>query len=243
MKIQTFDYSVDLLQSILWQYDKATHLNSLIDSKQSWYTLNQTGFWTDWYNNVFNLLTANTFGLVVWSIILNLPLFLLNEVESPDKPIWGFNKYVSPGVLENTYKNFGRKGAGLSLGGNFSIRGKVITLTEEEQRFLLRLRYFQLSNRCDVTDVNIFLDYLVNTSNIGYSGKVYMLDNLDMTITYNFTTSDFPPNLFKSIDTFDVFPRPAGVDITYTQNGAEQVMVTQSNVVMISEGGQIMVTQ
>jgi hypothetical protein len=243
MKIQTFDYSVNLLDSILWQYDEATHLVSLVTQKQNWVTFNQTQFWTDWYNNIFNLLTANTFGLVVWSLILNLPLFILNEVEDPGKPIWGFNAYIPRPTLENSYKNFGRKGIGLSLGGNFSVRGKIITLTTEEQRFLLRLRYYQLSNRCDVTDVNIFLDYLIRTSNIGYVGTIYMLDNLDMTITYNFTGDNFPVNLLKAIQDFDVFPRPAGVDITYTIDGTEQVMVTESGVVMISEGGEIMVTQ
>lgn len=278
MKVQTFDYSVDLLQGVIWQYDEATHLLSLINQKQIWYNTNQTKFWTDWYNNVFNLLTANTFGLSVWSYILNVPLYLLNEVESSSKPIWGFNSILLSGTLiagmntvtglsstaqmfigmtvwdnninipfgttvasivsgteitlsnnavnsitevitfflGNSYLNFGEYPRVGNQGSNFSIRGKVITLTEEEQRFVLRLRYFQLSNRIDVTDVNKFLNYLIMTSNIGWPGTIYMLDNLNMTITYHFTAPNFPPNLLMVLETFDVLPRPAGVEIIYS---------------------------
>lgn len=217
MNIQEFDYSVNLLQSIIWQYDKASNLISLVTQKQNWYNTNQTQFWTNWYNNVFNLQTANSFGLSVWSYILNLPLFFLSSPEPLDKPLWGFNKIVgSWPTLENTYLNFGLLPASTTKGGNFSTRGVVITLTEEEQRFALRLRYYQLSNRGDVTDVNKFLNYLIMTSTIGWSGTIYMLDNLNMTITYHFTASSFPPNLFLVLQQFDLLPRPAGVQIIYS---------------------------
>lgn len=209
MKIQEFDYSVDLLQAIIWQYEEATALVSLIQSKQTWFNVNQTTFWDSWYTNVFNLMTANAFGLVVWSIILNLPLFLLVQPEDPAKPNWGFNAYdpTFP-TLENSYLNFEN--------GNFSTRGSIISLSVEEQRFLLRLRYFQLITRCDVTDINVFLNMLCATSNIGYSGSIYIIDNLDMTIDYTFTATGFPVSLLSIIEQLDVLPRPAGVAISYT---------------------------
>jgi hypothetical protein len=215
MKIQEFDYSVDLTQSILWQYNEATNLLSIINQKQAWYTVNQTQFWQNWYTNVFNLLTANLFGIIVWSIILNVPLYVLNSVEPSDAPIWGFNSIVgSWPTLANSYLNFGHS--------NFSTKGQVIPLTLEEQRFLLRLRYFQLTTRGDVTDINKFLNYLITTSNIGYTGNLYMLDGLNMTITYVFTTGDFPVNLLKIIKILDIFPRPAGVGIRYYINYGAQ---------------------
>jgi len=208
MRIQTFNYSVNLLQAIIWQYDRATHLLSLINQKQAWYNANQTQFWTDWYNNVFNLQTANNFGLSVWSYILNIPLFFLEEMESPSKPIWGFNAYTTPPALENGNLNFENS--------NFSIRGSVQSLTTEQQRFLLKLKYFQLSNRIDVTDVNEFLNYLINTSDIGWSGNIWMLDNLDMTITYQFTAPLFPSTLLSVMQQLDVLPRPTGVEVIYS---------------------------
>lgn len=211
MRIQEFDYSVNLLESILWQYDEATHLLSLINQKQSWYTANQTQFWTNWYNNVFNLLTANAFGIAVWSYILNVPLYTTHEPEPDDKPLWGFNAIVgSWPTLLNTYLNFGNS--------NFSTRGQIVSLTVEEQRFLLRLRYFQLTTRGDITDINSFLHYLIHSSNIGYSGELYALDGLNMTMTYVFTTTDFPSQLLSIIQQLDIFPRPAGVGLKYHIN-------------------------
>ena len=84
--IQEFDYSVDLLKAILWQYNESPNLLSLVTQKQEWYTQNQSEFWSDWYTNVFNLQTANLFGLAVWSIILNVPLYVPYVPEPDDKP-------------------------------------------------------------------------------------------------------------------------------------------------------------
>ena len=204
-KIQQFNYSVNLLQSILWQYDESTNLVSLINQKQDWYNTNQTEFWSSWYTNVFNLQTANLFGLAVWSIILNIPIFVPFEPEPEDKPLWGFNAYTTPPALENTYLNYGF--------GNFSSQGQDIELTEEQQRFLLRLRYFKLVTRADIIDINNFLNYLVSTSSIGFTGQIYALDGLNMTLKYIITNSTFPINLLAAIVRLDVFPRPAGVGI------------------------------
>lgn len=279
--IQDFDYSIDFSLPILWQYAEATNLLNLIAAKQVWYNTNFTQFWTNWYKNVFNLLTANSFGLSVWSYILNLPLYSAVAPEPLSAPIWGFNKYSSPfnltgtvvsgdstitglpsltgislgakvsdgavnipantivtgfigttGVtinnaatgsatesitftsFENHYLNFGNS--------NFSSLGSVLYLTLEEQRFILRLRYFQLSTRGDITDINKFLNYLITTSNIGYTGTIYALDDLDMTMTYVFTADDMSPNLRQVLIDLDLLPRPAGVGLKYyTSTGAE----------------------
>lgn len=214
MRIQAFDYSVNLLQSVLWQYNEATNLLSLINQKQAWYYLNQTTFWENWFDDVFSLDTANSFGLAVWSYILNVPLYLQAEPEPADTPVWGFNNNSAYPILENTYLNFGN--------ANFSSRDNTIYLTEEEQRFLLRLRYFQLITRGDVTDINSFLNYLINTSDIGYTGTLYVLDGLNMTITYVFTGTNFPPNLLQAILLLDTLPRPAGVGLKIHVNYGKQ---------------------
>jgi len=107
-------------------------------------------------------------------------------------------------------------------GGNFSTKGTIITLTEEEQRFLLRLRYFQLTTRGDITDINTFLNYLINTSNIGYTGTLYVLDGLNMSITYVLTGVNFPSYLLQAILTLDIFPRPAGVGLKVHINYGKQ---------------------
>jgi len=189
----------------LWQYDQSPNIISNLTQKQEWYTENQTQFWESWFNDVFNLQTANVFGLSVWSIILNVPLFIPYEPESDDKPIWGFNNNDDYPTLQNTYTNF--------FGGNFSSRGDVITLTLEEQRFLLRLRYYQLITRGEVGDINTFLNYLVITSDIGFTGKMYALDGLNMTMRYVITNDTFPLDLLDILVRLDILPRPAAVGI------------------------------
>lgn len=210
MQIQDIDYSADILGGILWQYSQATNLLSLINQKQEWYLINQSLFWSNWYATVFNLSSVNLslFGTAVWSIILNVPLLVPIHPESPDKPNWGFNAFdPSFPDYENSYTNFSY--------GNFSTHNQNghIDLTLAQQQFLLRLRYFQLTTRGDVIDINNFLNYLCTTSDIGFTGSLYALDGLNMTMTYVFTDLSFPAGLWQAIyyGGLDILPRPATV--------------------------------
>lgn len=231
MNTQQFDFSVDLLNVILWQYNDATNLLSLLDQKQSWYNTNQTQFWENWYNQVFNLAPWNsqitTFGLSVWSIILNMPLFIPIGDVTPTVE-WGFNTKPP----ENAYLNFNN--------APFPPTQPNINLTPAQQHFLLLLKYFNCTNRGTVT--NCPSDYFVNSAAnapyynnftyninyylqvlcaylgeaIGYPNQTIVCnDNLNMTITYVYSDpSLFPSNLLQAINILDLYPRPAGVLIT-----------------------------
>jgi hypothetical protein len=87
--IEDFDFSVDILSALLWRQNNATTLQSLLQQKQDWYNENHTQFWQDWYTNVFNLQTANEFGLSVWAQILGIPLTLI--VAPNAGPQFGFD--------------------------------------------------------------------------------------------------------------------------------------------------------
>jgi len=89
-RIQEFDFSVDLLQHILWNFNQAENLQNLLQKKQDWYQENQQEFWDNWVRDVFDLRTANDFGLSIWSIILDLPLFGDSDVSPTDYPAFGF---------------------------------------------------------------------------------------------------------------------------------------------------------
>ena len=216
MMIQEFDYSVNLIQALLWQYDEAVTLISLMQQKQDWYDANQEEFWANWFNNVFNLLTANTFGLCVWSIILNIPLFIdTSQVGPAQQDIFGFNDNSAYPTLENSYENFNSFDPLTQVGANFSNRGSITVLTPEEQRFILRLRYFQLATRGDITDINSFLNYLFSTSPIFTSGQTcYAVDNFDMTMRYVFNF-DISQLLLQILKDLDLLPRPSTVGVNY----------------------------
>lgn len=185
---QKFDYSVNLLQSILWEYSNSPNLTALINAKQAWYDQNQSEFWNDWFNNVFNLQTADEFGCAVWAIILGIPLTLIQAASTA--PAWGFD----------TNPNYDNAGFAPT-------DGEPVGLTLDEQRIILRLRYFQLTSNGTVPDINKFLKYL-----FADYGSVYVLDGLNMTCIYVFR---FRPTtaLLTALKNLDLLPRPAGVKL------------------------------
>jgi len=190
--IQEFDFSVDLLRALLWQYDAAANLQALLAAKKAWYDANQTAFWEGWIRDVFDLRTADEFGLAVWSIILDLPLFVSSPPSPEDKPTWGFG---------SNNANFGN--------GNFSSKsGSTNDLPLETKRLALRMRYFQLTSSGCVPEVNRFLSYLFGP------GEAYLVDTHQMAQIYVF---NFPLtwDLKYLFDNFDIFPRPAGVESSY----------------------------
>lgn len=191
--IQTFDYSVDLLRALLWQYNDAERLQKLLELKQQWYDKNQSKFWKNWYNDVFNLDTANDFGLSVWSIILNIPLVANEGYDPVTRPTFGFGGF---------HKNFGR--------GNFAKTGGAIRLSTEQKRLVLKLRYYQLISRGTVPEINQFMRKL-----FANEGNVYVIDSLDMTFAIYIFTFTPSSQIQLILEKFDLLPRPAGVGVKY----------------------------
>lgn len=199
-QIEALDYSVDALRALLWQFNQAERLESLIQSKQAWYDENQRDFWDAWFRDVFDLRTANAFGCQVWARILGLSLSVSTGPTPLTNPTFGFGAESGP---PNTNQNF--------QNGNFGQLGSESTsLTVEQSRMLLRLRYFQMISRCTVPEINRFMSIV-----FGDLGTVYVQDLNDMSfVVYVF---DFSPDsdLTFLLDNFDLLPRPAAVGSTY----------------------------
>jgi hypothetical protein len=139
--------------------------------------------------------------------------------DTPDdvnKPLWGFNAFdPSFPDYENTYGNFNPNyNQPFPSGGNFSSRGGNYSLTEEEQRLVLRIRAYQITSSGNIWDINAFFAYLFATSPAFTGDMITVLDGLDMTITYVF---NFVPSwgLSTYLIEYDILPRPAGVGIKY----------------------------
>lgn len=194
--IQEIDNSVDLMKSILWQYNDAVRLQKILELKQLWYDENHTQFWDNWIVDVFDLKTANNFGLSVWAIILDVPLSFTAPPSDANKIGFGFG---------TQRKNFNH--------GNFKRKtGGGVMLTLEQKRLVLQLRYFQLTTNCGILEVNKFMAYLFGPN--PDFGLVYVRDNLNMTCTYVF--SFYPPSQLQLVlDEFDLMPRPTGVKFNY----------------------------
>lgn len=199
-RVEALDYRVDVMRALLWQHNQAPILESLLTQKQAWYDENVSDFWADWVRDVFDLRTANAFGCQVWARILGLGLSVTTGPTPLDKATFGFGADTG----SNTNKNFEN--------GNFGQLGSESSgLTLQQQRLLLRLRYFQLISRCTVPEINRFMAIV-----FGDLGKVYVQDLNDMSfVVYVF---DFSPDsdLQFLLDNFDLLPRPAAVGSTYT---------------------------
>ncbi|MFA5387745.1 MAG: DUF2612 domain-containing protein [Candidatus Paceibacterota bacterium] len=194
-QIQALDFSVDLMRALLWQYNDAARLEALVRQKQEWYDANQSAFWSDWVADVFDLRTANDFGLSVWAIILDIPL-AITTAQSPTQPgKWAFGEFR---------KNFTH--------GNFAASTSS-SLTTEQKRLILRLRYFQLITSGAVPEINTFFADL-----FGEFGPAYVLDGYDMTAFYvfNFALSS---KVRTVLTEFDLLPRPAGVKVSHVVIG------------------------
>jgi len=192
-RIQEFDFTVDLLKVIPWQYNEAVNLEQQIALKAAWYAENHTQFWNDWLVDVFDLRTCNEFGLSVWSIILSLPLFSAVDPSPADYPAFGFAPF------QGNFFNY-----------NFALDADaIINLTPEEKREVLRMRYFALTTNMTAPNINEFLDYLYG------AGVCYVKDNLDMTIEYVYISLHSQEVIDAMIQT-GVFPKPSGVAITVT---------------------------
>lgn len=186
--IQEFNFNVNLLRAILWQYNEASNLQGLLNAKNAWYEANQSEFWESWITDVFDLRTANDFGLQVWSIILGQSLYT-NYVIDDTEDAFGFGD-------EN--QNFDNGIFG-------SVTGGTNVYSTEVARLLLRLRYFQLVSSGTIPETNRMLKYL-----FADYGDAYLIDNYDMTQTY---ILDFaiPSEMRYMLYNTDILPRPAAV--------------------------------
>lgn len=189
--VQQFDYTQNLMQALLWQYNDAARLQSLLQARQDWYNTNQTEFWQAFFTDIYNIKTANEFGRRVWAIILGLNLFVQNTASPLNFPAWGFEES----------ENFDN--------GSFATGGNTTALSEDVQRIALLLRCYQIQSAGTLPEINRMLADV-----FGHLGQVYLLDGLNMTQTYVFA---FQPSsdLRYLLDNYDILPRPAGVLSTY----------------------------
>lgn len=189
------DASANLTDVLLWSDNKAEKLTKYIELKQQWYKDNVISFSEDWRVNVFNIDTANEFGVSVWARILGIELSL-NLGTSETKPVIGFKVEGDTQPFEN-FNN-----------GNFTSRtGFHVGLTLELARLVVKLRYLKLIARPTVPYINRML-------NIAFGkGNVYVLDDLRMEfVTYVFNRE--PGQLLRLlVEYFDLLPRPSCVGI------------------------------
>lgn len=188
---------IDITQVLLWQYNDAEKLQQLIFKHQEWIEANHNQFWEDWVRDVFDLRTANDFGCSVWAAILGVSFSV--EVSDGAKDVFGFDPFGD---------NFFNSYFSAVASGN-------VSLTVEQKRTILQLRYHQMTSRGTIPEINFAVRSIF--------GEAHVLDPGDMSFVYVVFAGTPSSKDQYILDHFDIIPRPSGVGIAYRYNIANSL--------------------
>ena len=189
-------FSADFSDVVLWQYDRAEKLKSLIANKQAFYDNNVDQFFNDWYTDVFNIDTANYFGLIIWALILGCTEYV--ELTSKiGQKAFGFGEY---------HKNF--------FQSNFALSSYIYTLPTESLRKVLKAQMYNFNSNGSIYDINRVLN-VIYPEHHPYA----TYNNTTNILTYHFpiplSEEDMNIVMFSNM-----FPAPLGVKRSI-ENGTE----------------------
>ena len=170
--IYNLELTNELDENITWQFDNSEALKTLINGKKDFFTEAVDNFYTDWYRDVFNIDTANYFGLIVWAIILGCTEYI-EITQKISKNTIGFG---------DAHKNFHES--------NFALSNYIYTLKIEQLRKVLKAQMYNFNSTGSIYDINKLLAFIFPDNNpyITVDGKVITihfpiaLDDEDLSI-------------------------------------------------------------
>lgn len=190
-------FSADFSDVILWQYETATNLKKLISKKQEFYNKSIDKFFNDWYTDVFNIDTANYFGLIVWAIILGCSEYV--ELTSKiGQKAFGFGEF---------HKNF--------YESNFALTSYIYSLPTESLRKVLKAQMYNFNSNGSLYDINKVLNVIYPEHN-----PYVTYDKDTNVLTYHFpiplSEEDMNIVMFSNM-----LPAPVGVKRSIDNGGEE----------------------
>lgn len=207
MKIGEISYDLREPNNVfIWQYSRAANLNRVLEAEIDFYQKAVGDFYTDWEKDVFNLKTANSFGLSVWAKILGVSRPYISPQNYAIDNSTTLRLY-NPN--DETWHSIWLSGALPAL--NIEVRSESqntqipnFPLDDETFRKCLLAKLQLLYSNGSVYDINSYL------ANIFTGKSVYVQDNYDMTM--NIVFSDTPTDADLTIITSpDFSPKVAGV--------------------------------
>jgi hypothetical protein len=186
----TFDWH----NTIISQYANSPRILAVIESFNA--SVDPEANIEAWYDEVWNVATAQGYGLDVWGRIVGV-----NRVLSISPDI--FFGFEEAGTLSAAEFNQGIFFGGASSSTNYSL---------SDPAFLLLIYAKAAANIWDgsIIGLNAILRIL-------FPGKIaYVVDNLDMTMTYYFDFTLTPVEV-SIVANSGVLPRPCGVSANYVQ--------------------------
>ncbi len=188
----------DWLAPILTQYRNDPVMLAVVESWND--SLDPSEFFDRFYDEVWNIDTAGTYGLDVWGRILGVGRVLsLASVK-----YFGFDEATT---LSADPFNTSPFYSGKMLTDNYD-------LSNDGYRTLLYAKALANISNGSVPSINGILMTLFSGR-----GNAYVKDNQDMSLTYNFTFLLTPVEV-AIVQSSGVLPKPTGTRIIFTQ-GAE----------------------
>ena len=183
-------------QTILAQYSNSPTLLQLIENFNGYIdpTVNLDAF----YDDMWNIYTANGYGLDVWGRIVGVTR-VINVPTTVD--FLGFEQAAPAPIVPFDY--------GIFYNGSQAVTTNY-NLTDDAFRTLILAK--GLSNICNGS-IPAMNQILINLFSGQGLGNVYVTDGLNMTMTITFTNAPSAVQL-AIISQTGVFPRPCGVALT-----------------------------
>lgn len=179
-------YNASVLQHLKWEQNKAPNLTSLVEKKAEWLSEYNEGFWVDWYTNVFNIDTANSFGLSLWCIILGVSSDLFDFTPATQR--WAFGRLRENFIYDPNYHTNNPLPANKqSKGGNFGSEGDSLS-NLDDVRTLLKFRYATLVSSGRIAYMNRMMNMILN------KGKPWDVANHEYAYAIDSTSKGVPLN-------------------------------------------------
>jgi hypothetical protein len=191
--------------TVISQYNQSPTMRTLLYAMNQWF--DPRANIDDFYNFIWNVATAEGYGLDVWGRIVAVDRVLKVQ---PTDPWFGFDEAT---VVSAWPFNTADAAPPPQRGGIF-YNGEPLTgnypLSDEGFRVLVMAKAaFNIINGTIPAINQLLLNLFPGR------GNVYVVDNRDMSMTYVF---HFIPNAVEAaiISQSGVLPRPTGVSVTYS---------------------------
>lgn len=189
------------LDTIITQYANADKLKTLIKTFND--AVDPSDAINNFYDLVWNIDTADTYGLDVWGKI-----FVVNRLLTltENKTFFGFNEASSTPTLIDDPQPFGQ--APFYSG---EVSSSTFELTDDAFRKLIMLKAMSNITDCSIPSMNAMLMYM-----FGAGGNAYVRNDGDMTMSYVFGFVLSPAEL-AIVQSSGALPSPAGVTVNIIQ--------------------------
>lgn len=187
--------SQELAKTILLQYASSPKLRAIIEKFNA--AMGIEGFINDFYDLIWNIDTADYYGLNVWGKIVNVSRFITVDIIEPE---FGFHEALAPVASDEDPQPFDQ---GTFHDGVQST--STIELSNDAYRRLIMTKAMANITDCSIPDLNKMLRYLFSDQ-----GQPFITDHGDMSVTYVFWF-DLSASDFAIIARSGVLARATGV--------------------------------